>query len=133
MEDYSRIYINKTVSLHGIPLSIIFDRGSHFTSHFWRTFKKGLVTVRPQMDGQPKCTIHTMEYMLIYCVIDLKGNWDDHLRLVDFSYNNSYRSSTFMAPFEALYGRQCRYPVTSFVVFDSFLFGPEIIYEALEK
>ena len=34
-EDYARIYINKIVSLHGISLSIIMDRGALLTSHFW--------------------------------------------------------------------------------------------------
>ena len=40
-DDYARIYINEVVSLPGIPLSIISDRGSQLTSHFWRSFKKG--------------------------------------------------------------------------------------------
>ncbi|GJS28936.1 putative reverse transcriptase domain-containing protein [Tanacetum coccineum] len=39
------------------------------------------------------------------------GNWDVHLPLAEFSYNNSYLSSIRCAPFEALYGRKCRSPV----------------------
>uniref|UniRef100_M1AKE9 Retrotransposon protein n=1 Tax=Solanum tuberosum TaxID=4113 RepID=M1AKE9_SOLTU len=34
-EDYAKLYINKIVRLHGVPLSIISDRGPQFTSHFW--------------------------------------------------------------------------------------------------
>ncbi|KAI3807107.1 hypothetical protein L1987_23029 [Smallanthus sonchifolius] len=49
--------------------------------------------------------------MLRACVIDFKGNWDLHLPLVEFSYNNSYHTSIDMAPFEALYGRKCRSPI----------------------
>ncbi|WMV54817.1 hypothetical protein MTR67_048202 [Solanum verrucosum] len=49
--------------------------------------------------------------MLRACVIDFKGDWDDHLPLIEFSYNNNYHSSIGMAPFEALYGRRCRSPV----------------------
>lgn len=45
--------------------------------------------------------------MLRVCIIDLKGNWDDHLPMVEFIYNSSYNSSIFIAPFEALYGRKC--------------------------
>ena len=41
-EDYGRIYINEIVSLHGISLSIISDRGAQFTSRFWKAFQKGL-------------------------------------------------------------------------------------------
>ncbi|WMV49636.1 hypothetical protein MTR67_043021 [Solanum verrucosum] len=44
MEDYAKLYINKIVRLHGVPLSIISDRGPHFTSHLWRSFHKGLGT-----------------------------------------------------------------------------------------
>ena len=33
-EDYAKLYINKIVSLHGVHLSIISNKGPHFTSHF---------------------------------------------------------------------------------------------------
>ena len=33
-EDYARLYIYEIVSWHGIPLSIIYDRGAQFTPHF---------------------------------------------------------------------------------------------------
>nr|GEY37075.1 reverse transcriptase domain-containing protein [Tanacetum cinerariifolium] len=36
------------------------------------------------------------------------SSWDKHLRLVEFSYNNSYHASIKADPFEALYGRKCR-------------------------
>ena len=58
----------------------------------------------PQTDGQTERTIHTLEDMLRACVIDFRGSWDDHLPLIEFSYNNIYNSSIAMAPFEALYG-----------------------------
>ena len=32
-EDYARLYIDEIVRWHGIPLSIISDRGAQFTSH----------------------------------------------------------------------------------------------------
>ena len=43
-EDYAKLYINEIVRLHGVPLSIISDRGPQFTSHFWKSFQKGLGT-----------------------------------------------------------------------------------------
>ena len=43
-EDYARLYIRELVRLHGVPLSIISDRGTQFTSQFWRAFQKGLGT-----------------------------------------------------------------------------------------
>jgi hypothetical protein len=49
--------------------------------------------------------------MLRACAIDCGKNWDKHLSLAEFAYNNSYQSSLRMAPFEALYGRRCRTPL----------------------
>ena len=43
-EDYARIFIDEIVCRHGIPLSIISDRGAQFTSRFWRSSQKGLGT-----------------------------------------------------------------------------------------
>ena len=41
-QDYARTYSNEIVRLHGFPLSIISDRGPQLTSHFWKSFHKGL-------------------------------------------------------------------------------------------
>ena len=66
-------------------------------------------------------------------MIDFKGNWDDHLPLIEFAYNNSYHSSIGMAPFEALYGRRCRSPIGCFEVGEVALIGLELVHEAIEK
>ncbi|GJU83495.1 putative reverse transcriptase domain-containing protein [Tanacetum coccineum] len=103
-----------TVARHGIPVSIISDRDSHFTSRVWQSLHKALGTqlnlstaYHPQTDGQSERTIQTLEDMLRACVIDFGNGWDRHLPLVEFSYNNSYHTSIKAAPFEALYGRKC--------------------------
>ncbi|WMV54862.1 hypothetical protein MTR67_048247 [Solanum verrucosum] len=138
--DYAKLYIKEIVKLHGVPLSIFLDRRTEFTSHFWKSFQKGLgtkvklsTTFHPQTDGQAECTIQIIEDMLRACVIDFKGNWDDHLPLIEFAYNNSYHSSISMAPFEALYGRRCRSSVGWFEVGEIAPIGPELVYEAIEK
>ncbi len=61
------------------------------------------------------------------------GNWDDHLPLVEFAYNNSHHSNIGMAPFEALSGRRCRSPVGWFEVVELALIGPELIHVAIKK
>ncbi|GJW09381.1 putative reverse transcriptase domain-containing protein, partial [Tanacetum coccineum] len=67
------------------------------------------------------------------CVIDFGGNWDVHLPLVEFSYNNSYHSSIRCAPFEALYGRKCRSSVLWAEIGESSLIGPELVQETTDK
>ncbi|GKF37943.1 putative reverse transcriptase domain-containing protein, partial [Tanacetum coccineum] len=64
----------------------------------------------PQTDGQSERTIQTFEDMLCACAIDFGKCWVNQLPLVEFSYNNSYHASIKAAPFEALYGRNCRSP-----------------------
>ncbi|GJW92333.1 putative reverse transcriptase domain-containing protein [Tanacetum coccineum] len=65
--------------------------------------------------------------------LDFGNGWDKHLPLVEFSYDNSYHTSIKVAPFEAIYGRNCRSPVCWAEVEDSQLTGPEIIHEMTEK
>ena len=60
----------------------------------------------PQTDEQAQYTIKTLEDMLRACVINFKGGWDDHLPLIEFSYNNSYNFSIGMAPSESLCHRR---------------------------
>ena len=139
-EDYAKLYLTKIVRLNGVSLSIISDRGPQFTSHFWKSFQKGLgikvnltTTFRPQTDGQAERTIQTLEDMLRDCVIDFKGGWDDHLPLIEFAYNNSYNSNIQMSPYEALYGRRCRSTVGWFEVGEATLIGPDLVLYAMEK
>ncbi|KAI3742316.1 hypothetical protein L1987_59996 [Smallanthus sonchifolius] len=87
----------------------------------------------PQTDGQSERTIQNLEDMLRACVIDFGGNWDTHLPLAEFSYNNSYHTSIKAAPFEALYGRKCRSPLCWAEVGEKHLTGPEIVQETTDK
>ena len=43
-EDYAKLYLTEILRLHRFPLSIISDRGPWFTSHFFKSFQKGLGT-----------------------------------------------------------------------------------------
>ena len=95
-EKLARLYISEVVRLHGVPLSIILDRGTQFTSMFWRTLHAELGTrldlstgFHPQTDGQSERTIHVLEDMLRACVIEFGVHWDNFLPLEEFSYNDS--------------------------------------------
>jgi len=87
----------------------------------------------PQADGQTERTIQTLEDMLRACILEDGGSWNNHLPLIEFSYNNSYHSSIGMAPYEALYGRKCRTPLCWTEVGDKGILGPEIIREMTLK
>ena len=114
----AKLYVKHIVCLHGVHVSIEFDRGFVFTSQFWQKLQEAMgirldfsTAFHPQTDGQSEKTIQTLEDMLRICIMDLGGSWDDHLPLVEFAYNNSYHSSIEMAPYEALYRRKYRSPL----------------------
>ncbi|GJX03360.1 putative reverse transcriptase domain-containing protein [Tanacetum coccineum] len=89
METLTRLYIKEIVSWHGVPISIISDRDSHFTSRFWQSLQSALgtqldmsTTYHPETDGQSERTIQTLEDMLQACVIDFGKGWERHLPLI---------------------------------------------------
>ncbi len=79
------------------------------------------------MDANVEHSIQIQEDMLRACVIYFHVNWDNHILLIEFSYNNSHHFNVSIDPFEALYGRRCRSPVGYFEVGESSLLDPEII------
>ena len=140
LERFYRLYIREIVRLHGVPVSIVSDRDPRFTAHFWKSFQKAMGTrltmstaFHPQTDGQSEMTIQVLEDMLRACVLDHKGNWEEHLPLVEFAYNNSYQASIQMAPYKALYGRSCRSSLCWTEVRESSITGLDLIRDTSEK
>nr|GEX21694.1 hypothetical protein [Tanacetum cinerariifolium] len=138
IEKLAELYLKEIVCRHGVPVSVIFDRDSLFTSKFLVSLQKALWTqldlsaaYHPKTDGQSKITIQTLEDMLWACVNDFRSSWDKHLPLVEFSYNNSYHASIKAAPFEALYGQKCRSPICWSEVGESQLTGSELVIEGI--
>lgn len=75
------VYVRKIVARHGIPVSIVSDRDTRFTSRFWARFQGELgsqlhfsTTFHPQVHGQSEHTIQTLDDMLRACAIDFGGN-----------------------------------------------------------
>nr|GEU60462.1 craniofacial development protein 2-like [Tanacetum cinerariifolium] len=71
MDRLARLYLNEIVARHGVLISIISHRDSHFTSRFWQSMQEALgtrldmsTTYHPQTDGQSERTIQTLEDML---------------------------------------------------------------------
>ncbi|GKA13588.1 putative reverse transcriptase domain-containing protein [Tanacetum coccineum] len=44
MEKLAKLYLKEVVSRHGVPVSIISDHDSRFTSRFWQSLQKALGT-----------------------------------------------------------------------------------------
>ena len=83
----------------------------------------------PESDGQTERVNQILEDMLRACVLDsgTTKSWENHLHLVEFAYNNSFQSTIGMAPFEALYGHPCRFPVCWGEIGDGAFLGPDLV------
>ena len=65
---YAKLYLDRIVTLHGVPLTIVSDRGIVFVSRFWEQLQKCLGTsllrssaYHPQTNGK----IESIRYLTI--------------------------------------------------------------------
>jgi len=72
-----KLYVKKVVRLHGVPISILFDRDPRFTSILWLRIQNVIwmelklsTAFHPQTDGQTNRIIQTLEDLLMTCVLD---------------------------------------------------------------
>jgi hypothetical protein len=137
---YAELYISHIIRYYGISKTIISDRGSTFVAHLWEQLHECLGThlIRSaayhlQTDGQTERVNQIIEDMLCACVLNDGTKWDQYLPLAEFSYNNSYRESIKMSPFEAPYGCSYRTPMSWSESDERVIFGPDIMIEAEEK
>ena len=110
-EDTARLFIDRIFSLHGMLLNLTCDQDPKFTSAFWKEVFRILGTSfnmstadHPQTDSQSERTIQTLEEYLRNMVNYLQNDWESHLPLIEFTYNNSRATSTSLSPFEVMQG-----------------------------
>jgi hypothetical protein len=110
-EETAQLFMNNIFRLHGLPTTIISDRGPQFTANFWKHLWKTLGTTlsmstayHPQTDGQTERTNQTLEQYLRCFLNYQQDDWHELLPLCEFAYNNSIHSATQTTPFLANYG-----------------------------
>lgn len=109
--DLAWLFIDRHFRHHGLPESIISDRGSLFVSYFWKTLCSQLqiqintsTSYHPRTDGLTERTNQTLEtYIRAYCSYQ-QDDWVDYLPLAEFVFNNSMNTSIKMTPFFANLG-----------------------------
>uniref|UniRef100_A0A8C5LPA6 Gypsy retrotransposon integrase-like protein 1 n=1 Tax=Leptobrachium leishanense TaxID=445787 RepID=A0A8C5LPA6_9ANUR len=107
----AKLFLKEIFRIHGLPESIISDRGTQFTSKFWDAFcqqlhmKRNLSTAfHPQTNGQTERTNQTLEQYLRCYVTYLQDDWYNYLPMAEFAYNNHIHKSIKVSPFYANYG-----------------------------
>src|SRR6266550_4623710 len=114
-EGLADLFIRHIFRLHGLPDSIVSDRGPQFASRFWRYLCRCLgiqprlsTAFHPETDGQTECINASMEEYLRTYVNYLQDDWVRLLPLAEFAGNNQVSSTTGASPFFAVYGRNPR-------------------------
>ena len=107
-ERLADVFVHHVWKLHGLPRSIISDRGTQFVNDFWKFFCKRLgINVRlstawhSKTDGQTERLNGVMEQYLKAYVNYLQDDWPDWLPLAEFTGNNTKSETTKVFPFFA--------------------------------
>jgi hypothetical protein len=111
-------FVNELFRFYSLPMDIVSDRDSKFTSDFWTQVFRKLETNlsmsstdHPQSDRQTERVNQIIEDMLHAYVANKPTKWEQYLPLLEFAYNNSRHTSTGYSPFMLMYGFQPRAPI----------------------
>ena len=112
------LFVSRIWSLHGLPKTIVTDRGTQFLNQ-WNAALLRLIGTRhcltsayhPESDGQTERTNRVLCEMLRHYVNAKHDDWDKLLPVVEFAHNNAYSTATGSTPFFICYGKHPRTPM----------------------
>jgi len=107
-EGLARLFRDNVWRLHGLPESIISDRGPQFVAGLMRELNEMLgiktklsMAFHPQTDGQTERMNQELEQYLRMFIDHRQEQWPEWLGMAEFAYNNKAHSDTKVSPFEA--------------------------------
>ena len=107
----AKLYRDNVWRYHGLPDSIISDRGPQFAAELMKELNKllGIQTklstaYHPQTDGQTERMNQEIEQYLRMFVSHRQDDWPEWIAIVEFLYNNKIHTTMQMSPFFANYG-----------------------------
>jgi hypothetical protein len=77
--------------------------------------------------------IQVLEDLLRAYVLEIGGNWEEYIALLEFTCNNSHQAIMRMAPYKALNGRRCKTPLCWEEIKDRKLYGVKLVQFTTEK
>jgi len=109
----ARLFRDNIWKLHGLPESVVSDRGPQFAVRLMKELNKMLeietklsTAFHPQTDGQTKRMNQELEQYLQFFVDYRQKNWPEWLAMAEFTINNKIHLVTKVSPFMANYGRE---------------------------
>ena len=114
-EGLARLFQDNVWKLHGLPESMVLDRGPQFAAELTKELNKMLgiqtklsTVFHPQMDRQTEQMNQELEQYLRFFVKHRQKNWPEWLASAEFAVNNKAHTATKMSPFMANYGRELK-------------------------
>ncbi|KAJ9528487.1 hypothetical protein QJQ45_020535 [Haematococcus lacustris] len=108
---YAKLFLEHVFRLHGMPRSVVSDRGPQFHNKFWTEVTKLLQVqvnlssaYHPETDGQTERVNRVIEEMLRHFIRPDQRDWAEYLPLVEFAINNAWQESVRSTPFYLNYG-----------------------------
>lgn len=115
----AELFCKEIFRLHGLPSSIVTDRGTQFLNEFNGAVLRIVGTqhcvtsaFHPESDGQTERVNRVLCEMLRHFVNKQYNDWDEHLPLAEFAHNNAHSTATDCTPFFACYGKHPRTPMS---------------------
>ena len=106
--DLAELFVQRVWSWHGLPSSIVSDRGPQFAAEFWKALCARLLidpllstAYHPETDGQTERMNASMEQYIRGYVNYLQDDWYKWLPLAEFANNNYDSETTGISPFFA--------------------------------
>ena len=114
-EGLARLFQNNVWKLHGLPESVVSDRGPQFAAELTKELnrmlgiKTKLSTVfHSQTDGQTERINQELEQYLQFFIEHRQKDWPEWMAAAEFAINNKVHMATKVSPFMANYGREIR-------------------------
>ena len=114
-EELVRLFRDNIWKLHGLPESVVSDRGPQFVAELMKELNKILgietrlsMAFHPQTDGQMERMNQELEQYLRFFVDHQQKDWLEHLAEAEFAVNNKVHTATKVSPFMANYDREMR-------------------------
>ena len=110
-EGLAKLFRDHVWRLHGLPESIILDKGVQFAvgiikelNNLLRIQTKLSTAYHSQTDGQTERINQELEQYLRVFINHRQKQWPDWLGMAEFAYNNKIHAATKISPFKANYG-----------------------------